>query len=367
MMDERSISSSLVEEFQDELETVDLVSPSGNNLQDRAAKYDNDHPDEPRVSAAFAKVGETVSVSFFKFRERRERNLRKMAAGAYEESTSGALACPIVLCLTMVFLIAATLPLLWPILVDAKKPEKQSFLTENLINHDESTAISTPDCENDAACKVIMDAITPEMSESMLEAIHPRSCQWQARQWLKSNNDLLLFTSERIRQRYALSVFYCETDGKLWLQNDAWLSDNHECDWFNGIGDDGCDRNEELTILRLPENQLEGTLPPELSLLTSLHELTFSNNFLKGTIPQEYAKLTALDTFCVSFNLLHGGIPDFLFQFQEMTYLDVSQNDFSGTIPEDLLSAMTNLELFSARGNKDLVGTGYISVEDSKN
>jgi hypothetical protein len=212
-----------------------------------------------------------------------------------------------------------------------------------------------------------MDALAPELSASLLAAFQPGSCQLQAREWLKSNNDIFLFAPERIHQRYALSVFYCETNGDAWLQNNSWLSDLHECDWFNGIGSDGCGRSEDLVVLRLPDNQLDGTLPPELSLVTSLRELTLSANFLRGTIPEEYVKLKALDTFSLSFNFLRGSIPDFLFKLQTMTYLDLSQNDFSGTIPEDLADTMPNVVAFSVNGNKRLDGIIHNSLEDSTN
>jgi len=144
------------------------------------------------------------------------------------------------------------------------------------------------------------------------------------------------FSVERIRQRFALAVFYCETDGASWDENDLWVSELHECDWNTMAGIDPCNRQEGYQILRYFGQELRGTLPPELSMVSSLWEISLSDNFLSGTIPSESAKLSELDTFSVSYNLFDGRVPEFLWSFEDMIHLDLGYNFFSGTLPDTL-------------------------------
>jgi hypothetical protein len=69
---------------------------------------------------------------------------------------------------------------------------------------------------------------------------------------------------EQVR-RYVLSLFYIETGGDSWNQNDGWLSLDSECSWF-GIS---C-QNNVLKKLELPLNELSGNFPTELFAIQSL-------------------------------------------------------------------------------------------------
>ena len=84
---------------------------------------------------------------------------------------------------------------------------------------------------------------------------------------------------ERIRQRFALSVLYCELDGDNWLNSgggELWVSDLHECDWYTMQGLDPCGVQEQYQIIR-PMGNMSGTLPPELSMISTLRvSLSFS-------------------------------------------------------------------------------------------
>jgi hypothetical protein len=47
---------------------------------------------------------------------------------------------------------------------------------------------------------------------------------------------------------------------------------------------------------------MQGTLPMEMSIISTLYEFTVSDNLVYGTFPAEYAALSDLDTFCIAFN-----------------------------------------------------------------
>jgi hypothetical protein len=129
---------------------------------------------------------------------------------------------------------------------------------------------------------------------------------------------------QRIRQRYALAVLYCEFNGDRWSYNELWLSELHECDWYNtpSIGAvDPCSRNEEYQIIiSYGQAAARGSLPPELSMITTLWEISLSDHLITGTIPSDYAKLDQLDTIQLSFNLLTGPVPNFVWEFEDLTY-----------------------------------------------
>jgi Leucine-rich repeat (LRR) protein len=152
-------------------------------------------------------------------------------------------------------------------------------------------------------------------------------------------------------------MFFCEMDGGEWLENDMWLSDLHECDWYNRIGLDPCNRVEQIEILRMHDNGLQGTLPLELSIISTLFEFTISDNLISGTFPgEEFAKLTDLDTFVIAFNQFNGPVPGFLFRFPDMVYLDLAYNRFTGTLPDNIPETMPDLGILFMENN-DIGGT----------
>ena len=211
----------------------------------------------------------------------------------------------------------------------------------------------TVPCAGDPACQAVMEGLGPNMPPGTQAAMDiPGTCQFKARDWLRTGKDVLEFKAERIRQRYAFSVFFCETDGGNWLENDMWLSDLHECDWYNRIGLDPCNRIEQLEMLRIHDNGLQGTLPLELSIISTLYEFTVSDNLITGSFPPEYAALSELDTFVIAFNLFEGPLPGFFFRFPDMVYLDLAYNRFTGTLPQDIPEQMADLQILFAENNQ---------------
>eukprot|EP00543_Licmophora_paradoxa_P015348 CAMPEP_0202463672 /NCGR_PEP_ID=MMETSP1360-20130828/59112_1 /ASSEMBLY_ACC=CAM_ASM_000848 /TAXON_ID=515479 /ORGANISM="Licmophora paradoxa, Strain CCMP2313" /LENGTH=55 /DNA_ID=CAMNT_0049086669 /DNA_START=11 /DNA_END=174 /DNA_ORIENTATION=+ len=51
----------------------------------------------------------------------------------------------------------------------------------------------------------------------------------------------------------------------------------------------------KLTFLSFRENQLTGTLPTEMGLLTAVNDAYFYSNNLIGTIPTEMGLMTSLE------------------------------------------------------------------------
>lgn len=101
----------------------------------------------------------------------------------------------------------------------------------------------------------------------------PGTPQNDALYWLANNNtDLDTYSDERKIQRYALATLYLSTNGDDWTDNADWMTDRSECLWFNKIpkAQDICSNTTYLANLDLEDNNLSGTLPVEIALLTSL-------------------------------------------------------------------------------------------------
>lgn len=96
---------------------------------------------------------------------------------------------------------------------------------------------------------------------------------------------------------------------------------------------------------------MRGTLPPEISMIQSLWEITLSDNLLEGPIPPDYAKLSELDTFILSFNLFKGEIPEFMWKYEDMVYMDLGYNFFDSSIPANLPLTEPNLRVLFLENN----------------
>ena len=151
--------------------------------------------------------------------------------------------------------------------------------------------------------------------------------------------------------RDALSALYNSTGGSGWTNKANWNSDLDLDTWF-GVFTDNDDRVSEIN---LSENNLSGTLPAELAMLTRLEALILTDNQLTGTIPIELSQLRELASLDLNENRLRGAIPPELANLTPMVYLDLSDNRFSGAIPIEL-GALSRLRTLALSSN-DLNGT----------
>jgi hypothetical protein len=95
----------------------------------------------------------------------------------------------------------------------------------------------------------------------------------------------------RLYQRYALAVFYLSTNGYSWQNDYRWLSNDNERNWYmDDRALSHCGADSRLTMLNLYENDLEGSIPTEVELLTDLERISlgyFGAARFTGTIPSE--------------------------------------------------------------------------------
>ena len=91
-----------------------------------------------------------------------------------------------------------------------------------------------------------------------------------------------------------------------------------------------------VKILDISFNQLTGTLPPTLSLITSLEKIYFDDNQISGEIP-DLSRLTKMVHMYLGWNLLSGLLPQSVWGLSNLVTLSVFDNvDLGGTIPESV-------------------------------
>lgn len=79
-------------------------------------------------------------------------------------------------------------------------------------------------------------------------------------------------------------------------------------------------------------NALQGTIPGEISLLTSLTELSLWVNQLSGTIPSTLGLMSSMQLLYLYENEFVGTIPSEIYSMTNLVELDLAENMLSGAI-----------------------------------
>ena len=198
---------------------------------------------------------------------------------------------------------------------------------------------------------------------SGIEQLTSETPQKQALDWVANNDPLFNRTDTFITtQRYILAVLYFSTNGDAWADSLDFLSDKSACEWPQIQEGEfansaiRCNSQGEINQIIIEYNNLNGTLPMELSQFTALEDLALRGNLLHGTLPSEYGSLVRLEQLDVARNgLISGTIPDTLGGLTELRELALHTNSFVGTIPSKI-PLLPKLESFWLHNNL-LTGT----------
>ncbi|CAB9502854.1 Leucine Rich Repeat [Seminavis robusta] len=221
------------------------------------------------------------------------------------------------------------------------------------------------------------------LPESTILALEdPMTPQSRAYEWIMNDPNRTSYPDWKVLQRFALAVFYYSTGGEEWNLQKDWLSYTvDECSWYcrglaggvehfflhEGIAelaseqelvDSACNDDEKYSNLVFTENNMYGTLPPELSLLSDslLYLEVGANENIYGLIPSEIGLMTSLKRFYTDRNQHTGQIPTEIGQLCQLEELDLGSNLFTGFIPSEI-GNMEALSFLSLRYNSDMTGT----------
>ena len=146
--------------------------------------------------------------------------------------------------------------------------------------------------------------------------------------------------------REALVALYNATYGRIWEDDENWLSDAPLDEWYGVSTDD----DGRVTTLALRRNELDGRIPPELGSLSNLESLYLSVNDWSGEIPPELGSLANLEVLHLYANDWSGEIPPELGNLANLEVLVLgTTNNLSGCVPSSLQGQL-NMEISDLGG-----------------
>jgi len=164
-------------------------------------------------------------------------------------------------------------------------------------------------------------------------------------------------TQDLDSDKQSLIALYNVTDGANWTNNENWLTDEPLGEWQGVTVSDG-----RVTRVSLVDNQLWGSIPPELGDLSSLAQLNLSDNLLRDPIPPELGNLSNLGQLDLAGNWLEGPIPPEIGNLMSLRSLNLSNNQLTGPIPPEFGKLASLRSLFLRRNQL----TGPIPPEMGK-
>jgi len=140
-----------------------------------------------------------------------------------------------------------------------------------------------------------------------------RTIQHHVLEWMADDPLVETFSPRRIVQRFALGVLYWSLtgpDNKGSVRMGGWMTYTDECQWpLSRKSQNICDHTGSVVALYLEDMGFDGTLAPEIGLLSHLERVVMASNNIQGQLPTEIALLTALEQFNLTQNAFSGTIP----------------------------------------------------------
>lgn len=176
-----------------------------------------------------------------------------------------------------------------------------------------------------------------------------------------------------VLQRYILYTLYYHMNGHVWADDGGIFETEDECD----IEFVDCNESGEIESLNLGINQVHGTIPSTIGLLSNIKRLDMSENSIQGTLPTQIGDLSELEFLNLGGNNLSGTLASELGSLKELIYLDIEQNNFVGPV-SDALGGLESLETlfvrdvylggsfpraFSQLSNLKILGTSFCGFE----
>jgi len=163
---------------------------------------------------------------------------------------------------------------------------------------------------------------------------------WLAEEIVENNT---VYDDYRVVSRFALAVCFLSwyDYNKLWKNKKGWMTSENECKWFGVM----CNEKNEVISLSLRNNQLAGSIPEQLVILSQLSRLDLNDNAITGSIPTELGSLNSLVRLDLQNNKIARRVPTEIGQLTLLKDIDLSSNFISGTLPTSIASCVALQEL----------------------
>ena len=160
-------------------------------------------------------------------------------------------------------------------------------------------------------------------------------------------------------ERFALAELYAGTGGDSWSDNSGWGSDAPVDDRY------GVTVGDSLVLrLDLPDNGLDGPLPPEVANLRALETFDLSENLLQAGFPDAIVTMNALDTIRLSGNEdMEGPFPFSMIEMEELKALQYAETGLCASPSNEGSLVQSYNALIPARHIVE--GTEMVVVADS--
>jgi len=180
------------------------------------------------------------------------------------------------------------------------------------------------------------------------------------------------------REREILNLFYDSCGGYYWRSSKGWKTANNVCEW-EGIK---CNSVGRVEAIKLGSNNVVGTPPPDIFMLTALSILSLYSNPLdfsfEGIASAEslqylYLDATGLESMNgigkapslvevhMRFNALRGPIPEEIADIETLKLLSVSNNAIETPWPDRIIE-LPNLETLLVASNRIRANLNEIGI-----
>ena len=172
---------------------------------------------------------------------------------------------------------------------------------------------------------------------------------------LTCKNVLTVHAQDLATIHKALTALYKSTNGDQWTNNTGWdttavpASRDEFNSWY-GVSLYKTWLGSDNMSIKLANNNLSGTLPSEIGLLTKMDSLILSDNNLTGLLPPEIGKLEKLAYLILPKNKLSGAIPREIGKLKYLSYFVIWDNELE-SLPREI-GGMSNLNHFHIQKNK---------------
>ena len=238
-----------------------------------------------------------------------------------------------------------------------------------------------------AAISTYLESVSTQGASGFSNATSPQTLSMN---WLINDDPLQLSPSDeaskfRLAQRYALLTMWFSSKA-YWTQYSGWVDAEDECTWFGvtceqvtleGAGDQNVvtqfsmDSNgvqalsgdlftlQNLKVLSLADNVIEGRLPAALANASSLVELYLESNLFSQDLSKfDWSKLTNLEVLRLGMNAFKGTLHDSLWSLTNLQEIVLDSCSLSGEIPTSIAS-LENLVTFDISSNRVDNSTGF--------